>query len=231
MLLGSMGRHRRPKPPRRAARIAATTALTAAAPLAMAAVPSQAQAATSGTWDRLAQCESGGNWHINTGNGYYGGLQFSSGTWRAFGGGTYASRADLATRGEQMRIAERVLDRQGWGAWPACSRKLGLGSSAKAGSPGNSADADRSSTRASRTKARAVTAKPKARPAAKRPAPKAKVTVHATGKTYVVRPGDTLSKIAGARHVSGGWNAIYRANTDQIDNPNLIRIGQRLRLP
>jgi resuscitation-promoting factor RpfB len=81
-----------------------------------------------GPWDRLAQCESGGNWHINTGNGYYGGLQFSSGTWLAYGGGKFASRADLASRDEQIAIAEKVLKNQGWGAWPACSARLGLSS-------------------------------------------------------------------------------------------------------
>ena len=85
-----------------------------------------ADAATGATWDRLANCESGGNWHINTGNGYYGGLQFSASTWTNYGGGRYASRADLATREEQIGIAEKVLAASGWGAWPACSQSLGL---------------------------------------------------------------------------------------------------------
>jgi hypothetical protein len=79
-----------------------------------------------GVWDRLALCESGGNWHINTGNGFYGGLQFLPATWQGFGGGAFAPRADLATREQQIIVAERVLRVQGWGAWPACSRKLGL---------------------------------------------------------------------------------------------------------
>jgi LysM repeat protein len=74
-------------------------------------------------WDRLAQCESGGNWGINTGNGYSGGLQFSAGTWRANGG---TGSAHNASRAEQIRVAERVRASQGWGAWPACSAKLGL---------------------------------------------------------------------------------------------------------
>jgi LysM repeat protein len=74
-------------------------------------------------WDRLAQCESGGNWGINTGNGYSGGLQFAPGTWRANGG---TGSAHNASRGEQIRVAERVRASQGWGAWPACSAKLGL---------------------------------------------------------------------------------------------------------
>jgi LysM repeat protein len=93
-----------------------------------------AQAADGATWDRLAECESSGNWSINSGNGYYGGLQFSQSTWAAFGGTAYAPRADLATREQQIATAERTLASQGWGAWPACSRKLGLGEADKAGS-------------------------------------------------------------------------------------------------
>ena len=93
-----------------------------------------ASAADPATWDALAQCESGGNWSINTGNGYYGGLQFAQSTWEGFGGGVYASRADLATRDQQIAIAEKTLAVQGWGAWPACSAKLGLTEADKAGS-------------------------------------------------------------------------------------------------
>jgi hypothetical protein len=76
-----------------------------------------------GVWDRLARCESGGNWRINTGNGYYGGLQHSLSTWRAYGGRGYPH---LASKSEQIRVATRVQRGQGWKAWPACSRKLGL---------------------------------------------------------------------------------------------------------
>jgi hypothetical protein len=77
-------------------------------------------------WLRLAECESGGDWSINTGNGFYGGLQFTLTSWRAAGGGQYASRPDLASMLGQMWTAERLLDVQGWGAWPACARRLGL---------------------------------------------------------------------------------------------------------
>ncbi|MGH3985869.1 MAG: transglycosylase family protein [Pseudonocardiaceae bacterium] len=100
---------------------AVTTAVLV--PLALAA---PAQAAPVRTWDRLAMCESGGRWHINTGNGYYGGLQFSRGTWNAFGGRAYAPTANRATKAQQIATAEKVLAVQGWKAWPACSRKLGL---------------------------------------------------------------------------------------------------------
>jgi len=77
-------------------------------------------------WDKLAQCESSGQWRINTGNGFFGGLQFLPATWLGFGGGAYAPRADMATREQQIIVAERVLAGQGWNAWPECSRQLGL---------------------------------------------------------------------------------------------------------
>ena len=84
----------------------------------------QSSSSGGGTvWDRLAQCESGGNWAINTGNGYSGGLQFLPSTWRAYGG---SGMAHQNSREEQIRVAERVLADVGWGAWPACTRKLGL---------------------------------------------------------------------------------------------------------
>jgi Transglycosylase-like domain len=75
-------------------------------------------------WDTVAMCESGGNWSINTGNGYYGGLQFNSSTWLGYGGGAYAPRADLASKAQQIAIAEKVLAAQGKGAWPVCGRNL-----------------------------------------------------------------------------------------------------------
>jgi len=73
-------------------------------------------------WDAIASCESGNNWAINTGNGYYGGLQFDQNTWERHGGLRYAGRADLATREEQIAIATVTQSRQGWGAWPVCGR-------------------------------------------------------------------------------------------------------------
>lgn len=77
-------------------------------------------------WDRLARCEAGGNWATNTGNGFFGGLQFTQGTWEAHGGRAYAHRADLATREEQITVGKRVQASQGWGAWPACTSSMGL---------------------------------------------------------------------------------------------------------
>ena len=85
-----------------------------------------AGAATTKTWKRLAKCESGGRWHIDTGNGYYGGLQISGGTWRAFGGKKYADNAHRASMRQQIKVAQRIKRHQGWGAWPSCSRRIGV---------------------------------------------------------------------------------------------------------
>ncbi|QUH03250.1 transglycosylase family protein [Saccharopolyspora erythraea] len=104
------------------ARVALAGAI-AAAPLA-AAVP--AGAASASTWDRLAQCESTGNWNADTGNGFSGGLQFTASTWAAYGGTQYASKASDATREQQIAVAEKVLKAQGAKAWPVCSKKVGL---------------------------------------------------------------------------------------------------------
>lgn len=88
--------------------------------------PSAPAVPSGSAWDRLAACESGGNWSINTGNGYYGGLQFVQSTWEGYGGLAYAPRADLATREQQIAVATKVQAGQGWGAWPVCSIKAGL---------------------------------------------------------------------------------------------------------
>ena len=93
-----------------------------AAAIGIGALAAPASAAAH-NWDGVAQCESSGNWSINTGNGYSGGLQFAPGTWAAHGG---TGSAHNASRAEQIRVAERVRASQGWGAWPACSSKLGL---------------------------------------------------------------------------------------------------------
>lgn len=109
-------------------RLLARIGVTAAAvttPLVFAA-PAQAGPARQDLWDVLARCESGGNWSANTGNGYYGGLQFSSRTWHSYGGGAYSGTANHATRSQQVAIAEKVLRAQGWKAWPACSRRTGI---------------------------------------------------------------------------------------------------------
>jgi hypothetical protein len=79
-----------------------------------------------GSVGSVAQCESGSNSSANTGNGYYGGLQFNRGTWQSYGGGSYAGTANHATRSQQIEIAEKVLSAQGWRAWPTCARRAGV---------------------------------------------------------------------------------------------------------
>lgn len=118
------GRHRKPttsSSAKNVAKIAVTGVALAGGSLALA---SQASAATDGEWDTVARCESGGNWAINTGNGYQGGLQFSPSTWSAHGGGQYAPAANMATKDQQIAVAERVLASQGKGAWPVCGHGL-----------------------------------------------------------------------------------------------------------
>ncbi|MFD4367155.1 resuscitation-promoting factor Rpf1 domain-containing protein [Rhodococcus sp. NPDC058521] len=120
------GRHRKPtNTGRTVAKVAVTGAIMG---VAGAAFSGTANAAPDSDWDRLAQCESGGNWGINTGNGFQGGLQFSPSTWSAHGGDEYAATANNASREQQIVVAERVLESQGWGAWPSCSSSLGLSS-------------------------------------------------------------------------------------------------------
>ncbi|MEO6018877.1 MAG: transglycosylase family protein [Knoellia sp.] len=113
----------RRRPVRRA--VIGTTLLATAASAAVLGLATSA-GATETVWDRVATCESGGNWSINTGNGYYGGLQFSYSTWKAFGGQRYATTADRASKAQQIDVAQEVLKVQGPGAWPVCSVRAGL---------------------------------------------------------------------------------------------------------
>ncbi|WP_297725597.1 transglycosylase family protein, partial [Mycobacterium sp.] len=116
------GRHRKPTTSSiSVAKIAFTGAVLGGGSIAMAG---QAAAATDGEWDQVAHCESGGNWGINTGNGYHGGVQFTASTWASHGGGQYAPSAELATKDQQIAVAERVLATQGRGAWPVCGGPL-----------------------------------------------------------------------------------------------------------
>ncbi|CAM5510920.1 hypothetical protein SALBM217S_02817 [Streptomyces griseoloalbus] len=121
MLFSGKGKHRRPSKATRAIAIAGVTGAAVAGPLMASGT---ASAATASEWDAVAQCESGGNWSINTGNGYYGGLQFSASTWAAYGGTQYAATADQASKAQQIEIAEKVLAGQGKGAWPVCGTGL-----------------------------------------------------------------------------------------------------------
>ncbi|MEV7212971.1 transglycosylase family protein [Kitasatospora cineracea] len=119
-------------PKRNRVRAAVIGGALLAAPVAGLVTANTASAADVSTWDKVAQCESTGNWSINTGNGFYGGLQFTSSTWAAFGGTAYAPQANQATKAQQIAVAEKVLASQGPGAWPVCSVQAGL---TKGGAP------------------------------------------------------------------------------------------------
>jgi len=173
--------------------------LIGTAGLGLGVLVGSAQAADH-NWDGVAECESGGNWSINTGNGYYGGLQFSQSTWEAYGGLAYAARADLASKEAQIAVAERTLAGQGIGAWPTCGQYLTAGTSSPAAAP------------------------------APAPAPAAAPAAPAATGSYTVQPGDTLSTIASTVGTAGGWEALYAMNQDRISNPNLIYVGQTLRV-
>jgi LysM repeat protein len=227
---------------RKHARIA--LGLTAAGVAGTAALlgPASAAQASSVNWDAIAQCESGGNWSISTGNGFYGGLQFTKGTWRAYGGTKYASTANKASRSEQIAIAEKVLHGQGIGAWPVCGKKGGSSKSYKGTNTSGSHSTKSHSTKSHSTKSHSTksshTSKSVTHKASKTTHRKATTTskvtratsAKATGKTYVVRSGDTLSAIASRYQVKGGWHSLAQLNTGIINDPNLIFPGQRIAL-
>ena len=187
------GRHRAPT---NTGRNLARTAIAGAVFGAPLAVAPAAHAEDGTVWDKLAQCESTGNWSINTGNGFSGGLQFTKSTWRAFGG---EGAAHNASREEQIIVAERVLAQQGWGAWPACSRKLGLRG----------------------------TTPPKFKPAPQASAATAKkAAATAGGLTVAVQAGDTLGKIAKAHGTSAAKLASANgiANPNALSIGDVLKI-------
>ncbi|MHC1558791.1 transglycosylase family protein [Actinomycetospora sp. C-140] len=218
------GRHRAPHRPGRLGR--ATLAVVAAgAPVVPAALLAAPAAHADTDWDALAQCESGGDWSINTGNGFGGGLQFTDSTWNAFGG---SGSPEDASREEQIQVAERVKAEQGMNAWPTCSRKTGQtddspnssvpsagSSSSSSSSSDDEADdssdssSDASSGSSSDGETRAV-----------------RDTAPASGGSYTVRAGDTLGSIASSHGAS--WQSIAQANRDVITDPNMIFPGQTL---
>ena len=217
-----------------------------------------ANAVDGATWDALAQCESGGNWSINTGNGFYGGLQFTQQSWNGVG---MSGSPATASRAQQIEAGERLLAIQGWGAWPACSAKLGLygktgaaptyteptttvaaqsqtqqtytapaAQAAPAAAPAAPAAAPAAPAAQAAPAAVEAPAAPAAAPAVEAPAAPAAAPKAAAG-TYTVVPGDSLSLIAAKLGVAGGYQAIAAANTDIIYNVDLIFPGQVLTIP
>ena len=220
-----------------AARRGVTLAAVSAATLALSATAANAAVptASASTWDALAQCESGGNWSTNTGNGFSGGLQFTPQTWAAFGG---TGSPQNASRAQQIAVAEKVQASQGWGAWPACSAKLGLNGGG--GAPAPQILPQSAPVQAAPVQAAPVQAPVQTAPVAQTPvAEVAQAPVQArhaaaisvSGATYTVQDGDTLSKIAAKLGIHGGWQHLADANADTISNPNLVYVGQVLQLP
>ncbi|MEU1296376.1 transglycosylase family protein [Streptomyces sp. NPDC005840] len=239
MLFSGKGKHRRPSKATRAIAIAGVTGAAVAAPLMAAG---NASAATASEWDTVAQCESGGNWAINTGNGYYGGLQFSASTWAAYGGTQYASTANQASKAQQIAVAEKVLASQGKGAWPSCGTGLsgaaysgsgstGSGTSTGSGSSTGSSNGSGSSAGSSRSSDSQAASRSAERPAAKKTVttPTGKKVKKGDGE-YKVVPGDTLSSIAAKHKVAGGWAKLFQLNKDVVEHADLIYPGQQLHL-
>ncbi|UNT00036.1 transglycosylase family protein [Streptomyces tubbatahanensis] len=235
--MSARGRHRRPQP-RSAARVSRTvTAGSAGIALPLAAAQ-LAHAAPQDVWEKVAACESSGTWDINTGNGHYGGLQFTRSTWEAYGGRAYAPRADLASPSEQVAVAEKVLDGQGPGAWPHCGPRAGL---TRGDAEPHRAGARPKAERTRSQEAKSVRARAsedektdqeekseKAR-ASKEKADRARAERLRKQTTYEVVSGDTLSSIAEARSVEGGWHRLYDWNRSTVGaDPDLILPGQRL---
>lgn len=215
----------------------------------MAMAGTGANAADGGTWDALAQCESGGNWAINTGNGFSGGLQFTPSTWAAFGG---TGSPESASREQQIAVAERVQAGQGWGAWPSCAAQLGLsGGGGQAYTPA-AVPAAPAPVAAQSVEIAPVEQAPLQAPVEQAPVQQAPVQapveqapvqqapveqapaavqVALSGETYTIQSGDTLSIIADKLGIKGGWETLYQANVDTVIHPDLIFTGAVLQLP
>ncbi|MFJ3305088.1 transglycosylase family protein [Streptomyces sp. NPDC086549] len=214
------GRHRRYQPNRinRASLTVTAGGAGMAIPLVAAGTAGAADAAT---WNKVAACESSGDWSINTGNGYYGGLQFTQSTWEAYGGTKYAPRADLATREQQIAVAEKVLDGQGPGAWPVCSVRAGLTRDGSAAGVHTESASTRPAKSPTSPKTSVRDVQPQATPQSRA----------GRAEMYTVVHGDTLSGIAEDQQVQGGWHGLYAANRTTIgSDPDLILPGQRLDL-
>jgi LysM repeat protein len=206
------GKHRKMSPAARNIARVAVAGIAVGTPLAIAATPAQA---ASVNWDAIAQCESGGNWSTNTGNGYYGGLQFTQSTWKAYG---CTGSAQNASREQQIAVAERVLQGQGIGAWPVCGKKAG-----------SSASSTKSKTTTS-TQKKTTTPKKASAPAPKKVATQAATAVPSSNPNgdYTVVAGDTLSNIAKQFNVEGGYAKLQSLNSQYIPNANLILVGQKI---
>ncbi|MFE6838885.1 MULTISPECIES: transglycosylase family protein [unclassified Streptomyces] len=232
MLLSGKGKHRRGSKAVRIVTLAGVAGVAVAAPLMAAG---SASAATASEWDKVAQCESGGNWSINTGNGYYGGLQFSSSTWAAYGGKSYAAQANQASKSQQIAIAEKVLKGQGKGAWPSCGKGLSNSSYTGGGTESSTQNKPKADSKKTEQKV-APKAAPKKEtkrseaPTTRSERPAAPEAPKTGNGSYEVKPGDTLGTIAEANGVKGGWEKLFELNKDIVSDADLIFPGQKLKL-
>jgi resuscitation-promoting factor RpfA len=219
-------------------RLVGVSASLALAAGLMAGAPTPAEGAGT-VWDKVAQCESSGNWKINTGNGYYGGLQFLGSTWRGYGGRQYAPMAHQATKAEQIAVARRVLADVGAGAWPTCGRRAGLnrsnGKAARNATPATNPGGGSSVSPSSPTSL-GIKWTPRKRAFAHKNARVRKPAYRKfiPGETIRVRRGDDLIKIARRYDVQGGWKGLYTLNrkkfTWQVKQNHRIFIGQIVRI-
>ncbi|WP_327236287.1 transglycosylase family protein [Streptomyces sp. NBC_01317] len=226
-MLRSKAKHRRPSKAVRYATLAGVTGAAVAVPLLGA---TSASAATTAEWDQVAACESGGNWSINTGNGFYGGLQFTPSTWAAYGGTAYAARADQASKSQQIAVAEKVLAGQGKGAWPSCGVGLsGASNDSAPAAPSQPAEQPAAQPQQSAPQQQSAPSTRSAEQPASRGASRPTTIKKGDGE-YKVKSGDTLSKIAAGHHVKGGWKKLFDLNKDIVTDADVIFPGQQLHL-
>jgi LysM repeat protein len=223
---------------RRAVATAAIAGAAIAIPVAMAGTAS----ADSVNWTAIANCESSGNWAADTGNGFYGGLQFTQSTWDAYGGDQYAASANLASEADQITVAEAVLAGQGIGAWPVCGAYAGSGTtytgtntsgSSSTDTSSSSSSSSSSSNTSSSSSADNSTSSSSSNTSSSDTSSSTPSTSSSTGSksgSYTVQSGDTLSGIAAKEGISD-WHTLYNNNESTIgSNANLIYPGQVLNL-
>lgn len=220
--MSEQGKHRQQsKAVRNIAKVALAGAVVSA-PALIAATPANAT-----NWDAVAQCESGGNWHTSTGNGFYGGLQFTKSTWHANGG---TGNPANASRAEQIKVAKNVKASQGMGAWPVCGSRGG--SSASYSHSSSSAQSQSSSSYSSQKASGQESSQASTQQESQPTQQSSTVSVQAPKSNpsgdYVVQQGDTLAKIAQKKGVQGGYQKLMQLNKGYIFSPNLILAGQKI---
>lgn len=213
------GKHRKPSSTGRSAARVAVAGAVVAAPIAISA-----PMASAADWDSLAECESSGDWSINSGNGYHGGLQFDDSTWSAYGGDQYASSADQATREQQISVAEKVLEAQGSNAWPGCSSKLDWTS----GSTDVSTDVSTEDSTQEDSSTQEESTQEYSSTQSSSQQASGQSTVQAEGADYTVQEGDTLSTIGQKFGVD--FNDIFESNSGVLDSVDMIFPGQELEI-